>query len=102
MYQVGIIQEGDTLEHPPSLADGGVHESIDMVGKDGQNGQTSPGTSKKELPSKVENLFLFYFFKLFSLPSLVLNLFMLFDFNGGLCADLEDRIVKMKIDKWEC
>lgn len=66
MYQVGINHEGDSLEHPPSLADGGAHESIDTIGKDGKSGQTPPGTRKREMPSKVENLSLFYFLRLFS------------------------------------
>ncbi|KAG5573711.1 hypothetical protein H5410_063477 [Solanum commersonii] len=52
MYQVGIHHEGDSLEHPPSLADGGAHESIDTVGKDGKGGQTPQGKRKTELPSK--------------------------------------------------
>lgn len=66
MYQVGIHHDGDSLEHPPSLADGGAHVSVDTVGEDGKGGQTPEGKRKTELPSKVENLFLFYFLRLFS------------------------------------
>ncbi|KAM3289321.1 potassium transporter 4 [Capsicum chacoense] len=52
MYQVGIYPEGDSLEHPPSLAAGGERESIATPGKDAQSGHTPQPEIKKVLSSK--------------------------------------------------
>lgn len=61
MYQVGIYREGDSLEHPPSLAAGGERESIATPGKDAQSGHTPQPEIKKVLSSKVEDLSVFHF-----------------------------------------